>query len=130
MFVSSVLKGMQQFEINPGHICCDVKMIWDIIFCNLDWEIGSYVYSYLSELSSGAKHLVCYSDTCGGQNWNIYMLCLWLHIVHNSAFSYEIIDQKFMVSGHSYLVNDRDFGIIESAKRRSQHIYASRDYGG
>ena len=58
-------------------------------------EIGSYVYSYLSELSSGAKHLVCYSDTCGGQN--LYMLCLWLHIVNNFAFSYEIIDQKFMV---------------------------------
>ena len=90
-------------------------------------EIGSCVYSYLSELSSGPKHLVCYSDPCGGQNRNIYMLCLWLHIVDNPAFSYEVIDQKFMVSGHSYLPNDRDFGIIESAKRRSQHIYVPHD---
>ena len=33
-----------------------------------------------------------------------------------------------MVSGHSYLPNDRDFGIIGSAKRRSQHIYVPHDW--
>ena len=28
-----------------------------------------------------------------------------------------------MVSGHSYLPHDRNFGIVEAARRRTQHLY-------
>lgn len=37
--------------------------------------------------------------------------------------SIEMADQKFMVVGHSYLSDDRNFGSVESAKLKSQHIY-------
>jgi len=50
-------------------------------------------------------------------------LALWLHIVASDEYSIEMVDQKFMVIGHSYLSNDRDFGSIESAKLKSQYIY-------
>jgi hypothetical protein len=33
-----------------------------------------------------------------------------------------------MVSGHSYLPNDRDFGCIETAKRRTQHVFVPADW--
>lgn len=33
-----------------------------------------------------------------------------------------------MVSGHSYLPNDGEFGIIESASRRNAHIYSSDEW--
>ncbi len=33
---------------------------------------------------------------------------------------YEIIDLKFLVSGHSYMPFDRDFGVIEKRKRVSK----------
>ena len=33
-----------------------------------------------------------------------------------------------MVSGHSYLPNDRDFGSIEKASRRTQHVYVPDEW--
>ena len=56
------------------------------------------------------------------------MVTLWLHIVQNTRFTYTSIDQKFMVPGHSYLPNDRDFGSIESHKRRLQQVYTPSDW--
>ena len=48
-----------------------------------------------------------------------------MHIVASSNFSYRLIDHKFMVSGHSYLPNDRDF---EKASRRTQHVYVPEEW--
>ena len=91
-------------------------------------EVGSCLMKYLRESPFGGKHLVCYSDSCGGQNRNVFILCLWLHVVSSPDFSYEIIDHKVMVSGHSYLPNDRDFGVVEIAKRCCQQIYVPKDW--
>ena len=91
-------------------------------------EIGSCIIWHLKEIASGAKRLVLYSDACGGQNRNINLVALWLHVVASEDFSYEVIDHKFMVSGHSYLPNDRDFGSIETAKRRIQHVFVPADW--
>ena len=70
-----------------------------------------------------ANHLIVFSDSCGGQNRNINLVRLWLHVVSSPEFSYECVDHKFMLSGHSYLPNDRDFGSIEKAHQRMQHVY-------
>ena len=40
-------------------------------------------------------------------------------------FSYTTIDHKYMIPGHS---NDRDFGSIEKANRRSPHIFVPEDW--
>ena len=53
---------------------------------------------------------------------------MWIHIAASSNFSYNVVDHKFMVSGHSYLPNDRDFGSIEKASRRTQHVYVPDDW--
>ena len=41
---------------------------------------------------------------------------------------YTSIDHKFMVPGHSYLPNDRDFGSIESHKYRLQQVYTPSEW--
>ena len=57
------------------------------------------------------------------------MSCVFGNVVCNDQFSYEIIDHKFMVSGHSYLPNDCDFGGIEGARHRLSHLYVPEEWG-
>ena len=91
-------------------------------------EIGSCILQYLRLRASDATNLIVFSDACGGQNRNINIACLWMYIVSSSEFNYSVIDHKFMVSGHSYLPNDRDFGSIENANRRTQLVYVPEDW--
>ena len=86
-------------------------------------EVGSCLLRHIKEMRTTATCLILYSDSCGGQNRNVFILFLLLHIVANPEFPFEIINQKFMVPGHSFLPNDRDFGNIESARRKSQHLF-------
>lgn len=51
-----------------------------------------------------------------------------MHIVASPEYSFKTIDHKFMVSGHSYLPNDRDFGNIEIARNKTTHIYVPEDW--
>lgn len=91
-------------------------------------EVASCLMKHLREMNSEADNLVLYSDSCGGQNRNIGMVCTLMYIVASSEFSYKSIDHKFMVSGHSYLPNDRDFSSIETSKRKRSHIYTPQDW--
>ena len=91
-------------------------------------EIGSCLLRHISTMSISATRLVLYSNLCGGQNRNIHLLCLYLHIVGNPNLPFNIIDHKFMTPGHSYLPNDRDFGVIEQSKRRHAQIYVPQEY--
>ena len=91
-------------------------------------EIGSCLLRHVRSMSISASRLILYSDSCGGQNRNVHLLCLYLHIVGNPNLPFDVIDHKFMVPGHSYLPNDRDFGIIEQAKRRHQQIYTPQEW--
>ena len=91
-------------------------------------EIGSCLLKHVSTISTSATRLVLYSDSCGGQNRNIHLLCLYLHIVGNPNLPFDVIDHKFMIPGHSYLPNDRDFGVIEQAKRRHPQIYVPQEW--
>ena len=66
-------------------------------------KIGSCL---LHQMQSQATKLILYSDSCGGQNQNVNLACLWINIVSSPEHSIIQIDQKFMVSGHSYLPSD------------------------
>lgn len=89
-------------------------------------EIASCLLKYIRTLPIETKHVIAYSDTCGGQNRNFIVSMIWLFIVANSHI--EIIDYKFLVSGHSYLENDSDFGHIEKMKKKTQFIYVPEDW--
>ena len=91
-------------------------------------DIASCLLKHFSTTQSQASHLILFSDACGGQNRNINMACFCLYIVCNPDISYTVVDHKFMLSGHSYLPNDQDFGAIEKASRRAEHVYVPEDW--
>ncbi|KAG8303535.1 hypothetical protein J6590_108456 [Homalodisca vitripennis] len=85
-------------------------------------EIASAILKHLSLHVSNQNHIIIYSDTCIGQNRNIKVALALMKFVQDSP-SVNIVEQKFLVSGHSYLPNDSDFGLIEQcAKMKSIYI--------
>ena len=83
-------------------------------------EIASSILRYLNQRDSDASHLIVFSDACGGQTRNLNIACLWTYVVSSDKLKNTVVDHKFM---HSYLPNDRDFGSIENANRRTQHVF-------
>lgn len=62
-----------------------------------------------------------YSDACGGQNRNYKIVLIWMYFC--TATNVTEINHKLMVSGHSYLPNDADFGVIERATKKAANIF-------
>lgn len=80
---------------------------------------SSILYKYILEkIPNSITHLVTYSDTCAGQNRNINVAVMFMLAIQNHL-SLEIIDQKFLVPGHTHLECDTDHARIEKAKKLS-----------
>lgn len=60
--------------------------------------------------------------------YGINTALIWLKIVQSSDNNVETVDHKFMVPGHSFLPNDRYFGLIESKIRKSNYLYIPEHY--
>ena len=90
-------------------------------------EIGSCLMKYLKQkVAENKKVFFAYSDACGGQNRNINIALFWSYAV--TKLGVNEINHKFMVSGHSYLPNDRDFGKVENAKKRHENVYTPQQW--
>ena len=74
-------------------------------------EIISCLLEYFTQNRPTAKKLTCYSDSCFGQIKNTQMICFWSKLINKGQFTR--IDHKYLVRGHTYLPNDRDFALIE-----------------
>lgn len=90
-------------------------------------EIGSCLLKFIRE-HVHTKRLIMYSDQCGGQNRNIKIAALCMHIVSNPEFTVENIDHKFTVSGHSFSSCDRAFGLVERQKKYFPDIYVPKHW--
>ena len=101
--------------------------MWDKITASRgSQEIPSCCLRHLQNVTT-QNHVIAYSDMCTGQNRNIQMALMWFRIVQSSENNIEIIDHKFLISGHSYLLNDADFGVIEMALRKKNFLYTPED---
>ena len=102
--------------------------VWDETVASRGAEdIGSCLLKYcLDKAGSGVKSFSVYSDACGGQNRNYKIALLWMHVC--SVTNVDTIDHRFMISGHSYLPNDSDFGIIERATRKCSELYVPEQW--
>lgn len=80
-------------------------------------DIGSCIFHYLSNLPSEIKHVIMYSDCCPGQNKNSLFMAMCLIFLEQQQ-NIDIIDHKFMVSGHSRMECDSDHARIEKSKKR------------
>ena len=90
-------------------------------------EVCSCLLKVLSLLQPGhPKNLVVWSDACGSQNRNWFVITLWLLLVQKKVF--HSIEHKFMISGHSFLPADRDFAQIER-KKKTAKVLLPEDWG-
>lgn len=88
-------------------------------------EIISCLLQFLRQLRSKATKSVCYSDSCFGQNKNFSMICFRNTLILEKMF--DQIDHKFLVHGHTFLPNDRDFSHIEK-KKASAIVYVPNQW--
>lgn len=90
-------------------------------------EIGSCLLHYVEHYVR-SKKLIMYSDQCGGQNRNIKLALICNYIVSSPGFTVNQIDHKFLVSGHTFLPCDQDFGLIEKKKKLHKNIFLPQDW--
>ena len=93
-------------------------------------EISSCIRNFVKSpiCNRESSELVAWSDSCGGQNRNIKMAVCLLNLVLDVNFPYTVITQKFLVSGHSFLPNDSDFGDIEKQAKFHPNIYTPSEW--
>lgn len=91
-------------------------------------EVASSLRKFIKcYVSPQVKTLNLWSDSCGGQNRNIKMVLILKCVLEESA-TLESIRLQFLVSGHSFLHNDSDFGDVECAVKRQQNLFTPEDY--
>ena len=88
-------------------------------------EICTCLNSTIINDHSGANRLVIFSDSCAGQNKNKTMVCFLLCLIKKKV--YNRIDHMFLIRGHRFLPNDRDFASIELYKLKCR-AYLPDDY--
>lgn len=90
-------------------------------------EVGSCLKSHIDEITRPIKQLILWSDSCGGQNRSIKLILMLMYILHNHE-TLESISMRYLQSGHSFLPNDSEFGEVETALKRFQHLYTDEHY--
>ncbi|CAK1598425.1 unnamed protein product [Parnassius mnemosyne] len=89
-------------------------------------EIGTILYNYLSEcIPNYVTEVSMFSDTCGGQNRNKNVAAILLWAVQKIP-NLNIIEQKFLESGHSYMEADSMHSSIEASQKNTA-IYSMLD---
>ncbi|XP_070182460.1 uncharacterized protein [Littorina saxatilis] len=89
-------------------------------------EVGTCLYKHLESLPRSVNHAIFYSDTCTGQNRNQFIVSALHHAVQNIP-NIEIIDQKFLESGHSQMECDSMHAAIERASHGVK-VHLPRDW--
>ena len=81
-------------------------------------DVASGVAKHLKGNAGTHHQVILYCDSCTGQNRNIKMALTLLRFVQDPRVAVKTMDLKFMVSGHSFLPNDAEFGVIKSASKK------------
>ena len=120
MFYSRML-WVYNFGVHDGLTGDGIMHLWDETIAKRgSSEVCSCLESTIISGHTEAKRLVVFSDSCCGQNKNKAILGLWARL--SSGQPYSQIDHMYLIRGHTYLPNDRDFGLIETLKRKHQPV--------
>ncbi|GLV33296.1 hypothetical protein CBL_20095 [Carabus blaptoides fortunei] len=112
--------GFHSFNDNTGYM-----FMWDETQESRgSQEIASCLVNFLKKHASTHSHIIMYSDCCTSQNRNIKISLSLLKLAQDPEMTANYIDHKFLTSGHSYLPNDADFGVIESKAKRKNLFMA------
>ncbi|XP_050309753.1 uncharacterized protein LOC126745792 isoform X1 [Anthonomus grandis grandis] len=92
-------------------------------------EVGSCLKNFIDlHPKENIRELVLWSDSCGGQNRNIKIVLLLKKILEKCWVALQKIQLKYLESGHSFLINDTDFGLIERPLKQQVRIYTLNDF--
>lgn len=105
----------KQFNFGFGSPRSDTCKTCDSFNCQINDASDATVKQLLA---TARKHVVAYSDSCGGQNKSFYIVCFWIYLLIKGCC--ETIDHKFLTPGHTYLPSDRDFALIEKKKKETE----------
>ena len=83
-------------------------------------------YYFTRTLPDEVDTLNLYSDGCGGQNKNRFVIMYLYSLVKLGRF--KKIKHVFLIRGHSFLPCDRDFGVIEQKKRKKERVYVPKEW--
>lgn len=78
-------------------------------------EVGTALYLWIQRLPPTVTEISIFSDTCGGQNRNQFLLCLMLYVVQVTHL--EVIEHKYLESGHTHMEVDSMHSAIENQMR-------------
>ena len=88
-------------------------------------EVATCLHKYMNSLPPYVRHLTFYSDNCMGQNRNKYVAAALLYSVSNNRHL-EIVDQKFLETGHTQMECDSMHAAIEYAKKKTSIFIPSQ----
>ena len=80
-------------------------------------EVVTCMFKDLKSLPKSIKHVILFSDTCGGQNRNKNFVSMLKYVVNDEHF--QVIEHKFMEKGHSQMEVDSIHAAIETRKKTS-----------
>ncbi|GFQ69236.1 uncharacterized protein TNCT_160121 [Trichonephila clavata] len=78
-------------------------------------EVASCLLKVITSNLTPKRNLTVWCDNYAGQNKNRMVSMIMIYAVAKNIL--DCMEFKFLVSGHSYMPCDRDFGIIEKGKR-------------
>lgn len=78
-------------------------------------EIATFIYHYLLEHCQG-KDVIFYSDNCGAQNKNKFLISMYIYAVQTSDV--RSITHKYLITGHTNNEGDSMHACIEKEKKR------------
>lgn len=90
-------------------------------------EIATALNWWFSKIPSTIKEVTIYSDTCAGQNRNQYITAFLIHYIQKTGVELEIIEQKFLESGHTHMEVDSMHSAIEKEARHTP-VYSMIDW--
>ncbi len=89
-------------------------------------EIATAIWLWIKALPETVTECSIFSDTCGGQNQNQNVASMLLSAVH-LIDHLQVIDQKFLESGHTYMECDSMHSAIER-RLRHEKVMVPKDY--
>jgi len=90
-------------------------------------EVCSFLLDYVDNyVPKSVQQLRLYSDNCPGQNKHHPIIRMCMALTETGRFA--TVEQFYPVRGHSFLPNDRDFGLIKKKLRRHDRVFSVHQY--
>lgn len=80
-------------------------------------EVASFLYDFaLNVIDESVRELHIFCDSAGGQNKNTTLFKFIHYLVHH-IMRFDLVRMTFPIRGHSYMENDKNFGLINLKSR-------------